>query len=476
MDLYKIRNKISLGVPLSNIKLRVTFYSRVSTEHEEQITSLNNQVTYFTNLIKTNKNWEYIEGYIDEGISGTTDSKRTSFMKMIKDAKENKFDLIITKEISRFSRNTLDSIKYSRELLTHGVAILFINDNINTIFPDSELRLTIMASLAQDEIRRLSERVKFGMNESIKKGVILGNGMIYGYKKDKTTNKLIIIKQEAKIIKRLFNLYVIQKKSLNEIAKIFNNEKIKTRQNNNWTPTSLSRIIRNIKYKGYYCGKKTEVIDYMTKKIKYLPKSEWIIYKDEKKIPQIIEESLWDKANKRIDKNKINKTINKNKYTYSHKIVCKNDNHTFKRRKQCKSTNDYSWLCSNYLNNGKKTCQSPNIRESELNKIIALTIKKLNINYKEFEIFLLSIYKEQEELKSIIKEKVTYQNIYQKIQGLVLENIVAEKLSQNEIKLEININYKQKNNIIRIYKFKRGYNTKGTKKYIINYYVQTISK
>ena len=157
MNLNDIRKKLNDGISLTNLNLRVTYYSRVSTEYKEQIKSLINQNEYFENYIKQNNNWKYIEGYIDKGISGTTDKNRKSFMKMIKDATENKFDLIITKEISRFSRNTLDSIKYTRELLDYGVAVLFINDNINTLYPDSELRLTIMASLAQDEIRRLSK-------------------------------------------------------------------------------------------------------------------------------------------------------------------------------------------------------------------------------------------------------------------------------------------------------------------------------
>ena len=178
MNLIDIRSKLNLGISLSNINLRVTYYVRVSTDNVLQINSLNNQIEYFYEMIKNNSNWEYIDGYIDEGISGTTDYKRDNFMKMIEDAKNDKFDLIITKEISRFSRNTLDSIKYTRKLLSYDVCVLFLNDNINTALPDSELRLTIMASLAQDEVRRLSERVKFGMHRSIKDGTSLGNNSL----------------------------------------------------------------------------------------------------------------------------------------------------------------------------------------------------------------------------------------------------------------------------------------------------------
>ena len=184
MDLYQIRQNLALGKTLDQLSLRVTDYARVSTDHKEQKKSLQNQIEHFKDYILSNPNWTYIEGYVDAGITGTSDIKRDQFMKMIEDAKQDKFDLIITKEISRFSRNTLDSIKYTRELLKDGVAVLFVNDNINTALPDSELRLTIMASMAQDEIRRLSERVKFGMNRAMEKGEILGNNHLYGYQKD----------------------------------------------------------------------------------------------------------------------------------------------------------------------------------------------------------------------------------------------------------------------------------------------------
>ena len=210
MNLHKIRTDLLTGIPISNLSLRVTYYGRVSTNQEIQLSSLSNQEDYFKQLILNNPNWQYIEGYIDEGITGTSDIKRTNFMKMINDSYKDKFDLIITKEISRFSRNTLDSIKYTRELLNNGVAVLFLNDNINTIYPDSELRLTIMSSMAQDEIRRLSERVKFGVAMSIRKGHLLGNNKLYGY--TKRNNRLYIKKQEASIVKEIFELYALENK------------------------------------------------------------------------------------------------------------------------------------------------------------------------------------------------------------------------------------------------------------------------
>ena len=261
MDLYTVRKQLNMGIPLTNIRLKVTDYARVSTDHLEQKKSLQNQVEHFEQYIKENPNWIYVPGYVDDGITGTSDIKRDNFMKMIEDARLGKFDLIITKEISRFSRNTLDSIKYTRELLSFGVAVLFVNDNINTALPDSELRLTIMASMAQDEIRRLSERVKFGMNRAIERGEILGNDMLYGYKKDKNTGKLNIIEEEAKVVRKIYELYAIEELSLSKIAKTLNNEN--TYAKKKWCISTISRMIENPKYKGYYCAKKSEIVDYM---------------------------------------------------------------------------------------------------------------------------------------------------------------------------------------------------------------------
>ena len=173
MDLYTMRKELSEGKSIYDLPLRVTFYARVSTDKDEQANSLKNQVTYYPDFIKSVKNWTYVEGYIDEGISATSVLKRDDFLRMIDDSKLDKFDLILNKEISRFSRSTLDSIIYTQELLKNGVGVLFQSDNINTLLPDSELRLTIMASIAQDEVRKISERVKFGFKRAIENGVVL---------------------------------------------------------------------------------------------------------------------------------------------------------------------------------------------------------------------------------------------------------------------------------------------------------------
>jgi len=403
LDLYTVRKRLNMGMPLTSIKLRVTDYARVSTDTNEQKKSLQNQVEHFEQYIKENPNWTYVKGYVDEGITGTSDIKRDNFMKMIEDARSGKFDLIVTKEISRFSRNTLDSIKYTRELLSYGVAVLFINDNINTAMPDSELRLTIMASMAQDEIRRLSERVKFGMNRAIERGEILGNDMLYGYKKDKDTGVLNIIEDEAKVVRRIYELYAVEERSLSKIAKALNSEGLKTCQGKKWCISTISRMIENPKYKGYYCAKKSEIVDYMTKKVKYFEKDDWIIYEDKTRIPPIIDEDLWERTNARLSlrkkafsERKKDKSIYKNRYLYSAKIYCGQHNTVFHRREFRKNKKDPTWVCSEYLKNGKATCDSPNIRESELDAIFKDLISKLQIDTKDIIAILMNYYKHLE--------------------------------------------------------------------------------
>ena len=444
LDLYSVRCELSIGKNLNDLPLRVTYYSRVSTDSDEQQKSLFNQSEHFKNYILSNSNWTYIDGYVDNGITGTSDIKRNNFMRMIDDAKKNKFDLIITKEISRFSRNTLDSIKYTRLLLSYGVAVLFVNDNINTISSDSELRLTIMASMAQDEIRRLSERVKFGMRRSIERGEILGNDMLYGYRKNKSVGSLFIVEEEAELVRRIFRLYAINHYSLSKISKLFNSEGLVTRESKKWTVVTLSRMISNPKYKGYYCGGKTEIVDYMTKRVKYIGKDSWKMFEDKKKIPPIVSEALWNLANERLCSRKKSfkfKKENKDIFDgnlYSGKIFCKRDKMVFYRRKYRKKVNDISWICSGCLTNGKKFCDSANVRESELNYIFKDLMNYFDCFLSNIFLFLKECYKGTDsvtnKLFDLLKKKQHIYNKKNKLLSLNIDGIISsfEFLNNNE--------------------------------------------
>lgn len=216
---------------------------------------------------------------------------------MIRDAKNNKFDLIITKEISRFSRCTLDSIKYTKELLEWGVGVYFQSDNIITLYGDSQLRLTIMSSIAQDEVRRLSERVKFGIMRAYDSGKILGSGNIYGYNKIK--GKLVINKRQAEFVKALFEVYSKGCYGYRTLAKLLTEKGYYNQKGKALNPGSLKRILTNPKYKGYYHGRITESTDYLQKRRKCISLEHKLFYKDSN-IPPIVTEDLWNKCNEII--------------------------------------------------------------------------------------------------------------------------------------------------------------------------------
>ena len=467
MNIKEFQRLMGLGENIANVHLRVTFYGRVSTDHLEQKGSLRNQCEFMEEMIKKNEHWEYIPGYIDEGISGTTDYKRESFLKMIEDAKRGLFDLIITKEISRFSRNTLDSIKYTRELKDYGVGVYFINDNINTFLPDAELRLTIMASLAQDEVRRLSERVKFGMLRSIKRGVILGNDHQYGYRK--INNELIIIDTEAKVVKRLFTYYAIDHLSLGKIARIFNEENIKTSFDKKWNVTTLRRMIENPKYKGDYCGRKTEIIDYMSKKKIILPASEWIYYENFEAIPPIISTELWNLANKRLKMRQRKNNSYQNRYLLSAKVFCSHDHASYHRKGLLRSSNDSLWICANALNNGRLSCPSPIIRESEIIKILNDIISFLGFSLEHLNDILKSFYDDE------ILKKISNEEIYDHLRGMILKRIDVDGI-KDDIFLNIDLNIDNVKDYYKDYIFKRGENIRGTKCYDVRYHTHIASK
>lgn len=423
MDIKRAREELKLGNSIYNIPLKVCFYARVSTDNIDQLNSLENQKNYFEELINENNNWEYIDSYIDEGISGTSTKNRVNFLRMINDARNNKIDLILTKEISRFSRNTIDSIKYTELLLSYGTIVYFINDNLNTIYPDSEFRLTIMSSLAQDEVRKLSERVKFGINRMVKDRKLIGSSLTGYYKKD---GKLYINPKESFIIKYLFSSYIsnigLNRISINLFKMGYFNSK-----GERYSTTTLAKFLTNPRYKGFYTAKMTEVIDYKTHKKKKLPLSSNIIEKDPN-IPPIIDEKLWDKANKmylsRKNKSSHNilnsdKIIEKSKYTCL--IYCTKCNNYYIRQ-SIGTRLSYTWSCKTYKQKGVKECSSPIIKENIIDDIM---INLFN-NIFDKDLFINNFYHE-------------YLNIINKVDNNNSEIIKINKLKKDKL-IDLNIN------------------------------------
>ena len=375
MNIHEIRQLMKFK-SIYEIPMRVTFYARVSSEKDEQLNSLDNQITYYTDFIRKNLNWEYVPGYIDEGISGISTQKRENFNQMIEDSKSDMFDFVITKEISRFARNTLDSIQFTRELLKNGVGVFFQNDNINTLDEDSELRLSIMSSIAQDELRKLSSRIKFGHQQAIKNHVVLGNSRIFGY--DKKDKKLVINEEEAKMVRELFELYATDEYSMKQIEDLFWSKGYRNRNGNKIAHSTMANTISNPKYKGYYVGNKVKVIDMFTKKQHFLPPEEWVMFKDETGdiVPAIVSEELWEAANvvlaRRSKDVKNRQNICNHANLLTGKLFCTNCGKAYYRRDSIdkQGNKNSKWVCSGKINNGADSCPSFAIYEEEIKPIL----------------------------------------------------------------------------------------------------------
>lgn len=429
MDIYAVRERIKKeNINFMNLSLRVTFYARVSTEFNVQLNSLDNQITYYTDFIKNNPNWEYVEGYVDEGISGVSTAKRERFNEMIEDGKLGLFDLVITKEVSRFARNTLDSIRFTRELLSNGVAVYFQSDNINTLDEDSELRLTIMSSMAQDESRKISNRVRFGHHQAIKNGTVLGTNNMFGYtKKD---GKLMIDEEQAEFIRELFEMYATGKFSMKQMETHFYQKGIRNSKGNKLSHSTMGNIIRNPKYKGYFVGNKVVITDLFTKKQKFLPEEEWVMYKDEtgETVPAIVSEELWEKANEVLYMRSQDvitaqhKTVHQNLLTG--KLICSHCGKPYYRKDAVGKNGEKisKWVCSGKIKNGADSCPSHAIYENEIKPMIEDIFKSGQQNIEELSACVLKLVSElldandnQAEINRLNKELVTQQKMKAKL-------------------------------------------------------------
>lgn len=438
MDIYQIRQLLKTK-SVYDIPLRVTFYARVSSESDAQLNSLDNQTKYYVDFIKNNKSWTYIEGYVDEGISAATTKNREDFHRMIDDAHKDKFDLIITKEITRFARNTLDSITYTRKLLNYGVGVFFQNDNINTYDEDSELRLTIMSGIAQDELRKLSSRVKFGHQQAIKKGVVLGNSRIFGYVKN--NGRLMIDDREAQMVRELFELYATDNYSMKQIENIFWNKGYRNLNGNKISHSTMSNMISNPKYKGYYVGNKVKIVDIFTKEQKFLPPEEWVMFKDEtgEIVPAIVDEDVWNRANEILQRRSLDVKSRQNKCNHDNlltgKLFCTHCGKAYYRKDATyKGTTTSRWVCSGKIKNGAHTCPSFAIKEDEINQVILSAIKSTSKSVDKYIDKYISLFKESKNKNSTF-DITKYQNIIynaEKKANKLLEYNVDGKLSDSD--------------------------------------------
>lgn len=336
--------------------IRVASYCRVSTDKDDQVNSLQSQRRYFKEYIMRHPDWELYDIYADEGITGTSTKKRAEFNRMISDAYLGCFQLVITKEVSRFSRNILDAIRYTRELKALGIGVLFMNDGINTLEPDAELRLSIMGSIAQEESRKTSSRVKWGQTRRMEQGVVFGPSML-GY--DVQGGKLKINSEGAELVKMIFYKYGIEKKGSGTIAKELQEAGYCTYAGNTkWSGSHIIKILKNEKYVGDLVQKKTITVDYLTHKRQYNHGEEELITIHGHHEP-IIDRWLWNivqeelvKRNRRGEPG----AGHSNRYAFSGKIKCGECGASFvSRTKTRKDGSSYKrWGCYTAANEGIK--------------------------------------------------------------------------------------------------------------------------
>ena len=339
------------------MKRKVAIYARVSTEHEAQINALENQIQYYDNILEQHPEWELVGRYVDEGITGTSVKKRKNFLRMMEDAKNGMFSLILTREVSRFARNTVDTLQETRKLKSYGVEVYFTEDNIRTSDDtDGELRLTLMATLAQNESKKTSVRVKAGQKISFENGVLYGNGNILGY--DRVGRELVVNPEQAETVKMIFNMYHDGMGCKQIAYELEKRGRITSTGLTHWQPGTISRLLRN----SFYCGKIVYRKQYVPN---YLEQKKINNYDEVEKIEimgkhePIISEELFNDCQRRLDAKTVNRlrgkhAINPPKSAYARILKCQCGSN-FERRKWHKYKDGrirYGFECYKQKNHG----------------------------------------------------------------------------------------------------------------------------
>ena len=449
-----LKNNIKNSV--KKIIKKVCAYCRVSTDSEEQQTSYSSQIKYYTEKIKSNPEWEFVGIYADEGISGTQVKKRTEFMRMIDDALNGKIDIIIAKSISRFARNTLDTLKYVRLLREHNVDVYFEKENIHTLELDSEMFLTLYSAFAQAESESTSMNVKMGMRAKMKRGEMNGLARIYGYVWNKETKKLEINEEQAEIVRQVFNWYV-SGKGTSAIAKMLNQKGILTYSGKRWTNSRIRNMIINEKYVGDLISQKWYIenpishraIQNFGEKEKYYVKDHHIA---------IITREVWDKTQEIYKKRSAKVIPNGSKhpsnyskrYPFSSKITCGFCGTTYVRRHgstKKDGTVPYYWMCYQRVYDKKDCKDSRYIREDVLEKMFIELYNNIIKNKHKTKELLLSTIKSvindndyQRNINEIENEKKLLQDKLMKLVDMRLDDSITKEvydLKEEEIKTKL---------------------------------------
>ena len=386
-------------LPQLKRKLRVAAYARVSSSKDAMLHSLSAQVSYYNKYISSHDDWEFVGIYADEGISGTKED-RDEFQRMINDCRAGKIDLILTKAISRFARNTMTMLEIVRELKNLNVDVFFEEQNLHSISSDGEMVLTLLASVAQEEARSVSENQKWRIRKDFEKGLIWGGNSAYGYRI--INKKMVIIPEEAKLVKRIFQLY-IGGLGFQKISKLLNDEGIPAMRAKRWNKQSLQQIIANINYTGDLLLQKTYNENYLTKKTK-INRGELDQFFVENDHEAIITRDEYYAAleirRKRVEYFKLD-NFKVHTYPLTGFVRCGNcgKNYNHKRTRYTEK-----WSCVTYQNMGKAECDAKSVPDAELTRITleVLNIKELDRDLIEDKLECIEVFKDNKLLYHLL--------------------------------------------------------------------------
>ena len=459
-------NKVVLPTNVStfdrNRQRSVVFYGRVSTEHEAQLAALENQMQWYEDQAKYHPNWTVLKSYIDRGITGTQAKKRPAFMEMLNDAKYHKFDLIVTREVCRFARNTVDTLVITRQLKEIGIEV---EDNIWTMDNDGELRLTIMATLAQEESRKTSERVRAGQKISRDNGVLYGNGNILGY--DRLGDTYVINEDQAETVRIIYDLY-LKGNGFNKIV----NELVRLKRKDSsglvrWDATKVSRISHNATYKGYQGYYKSHKNNHLDQKTIVNRDEDTYLYVKGRFTP-IISEEVWDKCKalreskltlRKTQEGKLERTGTRtSEDIWAKRLICRCGHRMRKDRWHVNKTGlTYGYKCYNVLNNGSKQtridagldadkyCDMGTIADWKFDLMLRELLKALNLNNddlikKAYNQFENSYTKETKEARELRDAEAKLRKIRIKLENLTEMRVNGEIDKQEYSSLKAKIN------------------------------------
>lgn len=462
-------NKVVLPTNVStfdrNRQRSVVFYGRVSTEHEAQLAALENQMQWYEDQAKYHPNWTVLKSYIDRGITGTQAKKRPAFMEMLNDAKYHKFDLIVTREVCRFARNTVDTLVITRQLKGIGIEVYFVEDNIWTMDNDGELRLTIMATLAQEESRKTSERVRVGQKISRDNGVLYGNGNILGY--DRLGDTYVINEDQAETVRIIYDLY-LKGNGFNKIV----NELVRLKRKDSsglvrWDATKVSRILHNATYKGYQGYYKSYKNNHLDQKTIVNRDEDTYLYVKGRFTP-IISEEVWDKCKalreskltlRKTQEGKLERTGTRtSEDIWAKCLICRCGHRMRKDRWHVNKTGlTYGYKCYNVLNNGSKQtridagldvdkyCDMGTIADWKFDLMLRELLKALNLNNddlikKAYNQFENSYTKETKETRELRDAEAKLRKIRIKLENLTEMRVNGEIDKQEYSSLKAKIN------------------------------------